>query len=63
MFSLGDVIHFYSSEAFKEKFHICISLENHFLFLNSRVLTKDSGELFGVAGEDCGVLQVVQQAQ
>jgi len=35
MFSLGDVIHFYSNEAGKDKFHLCISLENHFVFLNS----------------------------
>ena len=28
-----------------------------------RVLTKDSSYLFGVAGEGCGLLQVVQQAQ
>ena len=28
-----------------------------------RVLTKGSSELFGIGGEVCGVLQVVQQSQ
>lgn len=35
MFSIGDVIRFHSSQAGKEKFHTCISLEHHFIFLNS----------------------------
>lgn len=35
MFTVGDVIRFYSDEAEKQKYHLCISFENHFLFLNS----------------------------
>ena len=35
MFSPGDVIHFYSREAAKDKYHLCISFDGHFLFLNS----------------------------
>ncbi len=32
-------------------------------YLATRVLTRGSGELFGVCGKGCGVLQVVQQPQ
>lgn len=35
MFSPGEVIHFWSDEAGKRKYHLCISLNGHFLFLNS----------------------------
>lgn len=35
MFALGDVIRFYSIEAGKNKYHLCISLDGHYIFLNS----------------------------
>lgn len=35
MFSVGDVIGFWSAEAGKTKFHLCISLDGHYLFVNS----------------------------
>ena len=35
MFSVGDVVGFFSEEAGKDKYHLCISFEGHFLFLNS----------------------------
>lgn len=35
MFSPGDVIGFWSEEAGKRKYHLCISLDGHFLFVNS----------------------------
>jgi hypothetical protein len=35
MFSVGDVIGFWSAEARKPKFHLCISLDGHYLFVNS----------------------------
>jgi len=38
MFNIGDVICFYSDEAGKRKFHLCISINGHYLFLNSAKL-------------------------
>jgi len=35
MFAPGDVIGFWSEEAGKRKFHLCISLDGHFVFLSS----------------------------
>lgn len=35
MFSIGDVIKFRSDVVGKKKYHLCISFENHFLFINS----------------------------
>jgi len=35
MFSPGDVILFWSDEAGKPKFHLCISLSGHFLYVNT----------------------------
>lgn len=35
MFQPGDVIWFRSSEANKPKYHLCVSLGGHYLFLNS----------------------------
>src|SRR5712692_11820290 len=35
MFSPGDVVWFLSGKANKPKFHLCISREGHFLFINS----------------------------
>jgi hypothetical protein len=36
MFSVGDVIGFYSRAAGKHKFHLCISLNGHYLFVNTQ---------------------------
>jgi hypothetical protein len=35
MFSTGDVVSFFSEEAEKRKFHLCISVGGYFLFINS----------------------------
>lgn len=35
MFRIGDVVRFESVVAGKRKFHLCVSLQNHFIFLNS----------------------------
>jgi len=35
MFGVGDVIAFESVEAGKRKFHLCISFDGHYLFINS----------------------------
>lgn len=35
MFNPGDVIHFYSQVAGKPKWHLCVSLDGCFLFINS----------------------------
>jgi hypothetical protein len=35
MFNIGDVVAFDSIEAGKRKFHLCISLNGHYLFINS----------------------------
>ncbi len=35
MFAIGDVIKFRSDVVGKKKYHLCISFENHFLFINS----------------------------
>lgn len=35
MFAPGDVIGFWSEESGKRKFHLCISLDGHFIFLSS----------------------------
>lgn len=35
MFSVGNVIEFWSIEAGKPKYHLCISLDGHYLFVNS----------------------------
>ena len=40
MFSPGDVISFHSLEAGKWKHHLCISLNGHFLFINSPKIGK-----------------------
>ena len=44
MFALGDVIRFASIEAGKVKYHLCISLEGHFLFINSPKLITYPGD-------------------
>lgn len=35
MFRIGEVVGFRSAEVGKHKFHLCVSHEGHFLFLNS----------------------------
>lgn len=35
MFKIGDVVRFESAFAGKRKFHLCVSLQNQFIFLNS----------------------------
>ena len=35
MFNPGDIVAFHSTVAGKRKYHLCISLNGHFLFLNS----------------------------
>jgi hypothetical protein len=35
VFRIGDVVGFESAEAGKHKFHLCVSHEGHFIFLNS----------------------------
>lgn len=35
MFALGDVIRFYSAAACKQKYHLCIGLNGHYLLINS----------------------------
>ena len=35
MFAIGDVIKFRSDVVGKKKYHLCISFDNHFLFINS----------------------------
>jgi hypothetical protein len=35
VFELGDVVRFESAVAGKRKFHLCVSLQNQFIFLNS----------------------------
>jgi hypothetical protein len=44
MFNVGDVVIFESIEAGKHKFHICISLNDHFLYLNSPKKTVYPGD-------------------
>ena len=46
MFRLGDVIRFQSIEANKVKFHLCISLDGHYLFINSPKLTSYPGDYY-----------------
>lgn len=31
----GDVVRFYSNDVGKTKYHLCLSIDNHFIFLNS----------------------------
>lgn len=35
MFQPGDVVHLYSVIAGKPKYHLCVSINGHFLFINS----------------------------
>lgn len=35
MFAPGDIVRFYSEIAGKRKYHLCLSLHGHFLFINS----------------------------
>lgn len=35
MFAVGDVVAFWSTEAKKRKYHLCISFGGHYLFINS----------------------------
>lgn len=35
MFNPGDIVGFYSPEAGKHKFHLCISVNGHYVFVNS----------------------------
>jgi hypothetical protein len=35
MFAVGDVVAFWSTEAKKRKYHLCISFNGHYLFINS----------------------------
>jgi hypothetical protein len=35
MFVPGDIVGFYSPEARKHKYHLCISIDGHYIFLNS----------------------------
>lgn len=44
MFALGDVIRFASIEAGKTKYHLCISLDGNFLFINSPKSTSYPGD-------------------
>jgi hypothetical protein len=44
MFGTGDVIAFWSDEAGKRKYHLCISLDGHYVFLNSPKVTAYPGD-------------------
>jgi len=46
MFSPGDVVRFYSYVAGKAKYHLCISLRGHFLFVNSPKSKTFRGDFF-----------------
>lgn len=46
MFNLGDVIRFVSIEAGKVKYHLCISLDGHYLFMNSPKVISYPGDYF-----------------
>lgn len=35
MFRVGEVVGFYSDTAGKRKYHLCVSIDDHFIFLNS----------------------------
>jgi hypothetical protein len=45
MFNVGDVVRCWSDTAGKKKYHLCISLAGHFLFLNSPKKTSYPGDL------------------
>lgn len=44
MFKTGDVVRFNSDSAGKVKFHLCISVDNHFIFLNSPKIRSFAGD-------------------
>ena len=44
MFAAGDVIAFESIEAGKRKYHLCISLDGHYVFLNSPKVLVYAGD-------------------
>jgi hypothetical protein len=45
MFSVGDVIELWSIEAGKPKYHLCISLDGHYLFVNSPKFRTYPGDM------------------
>lgn len=45
MHNPGDVVLFWSADAGKEKFHLCISLDRKYLFLNSPKARRYEGDL------------------
>jgi hypothetical protein len=51
MFNIGDVIRFHSSEAGKRKFHLCISMNGQYLFLNSAKLKSYPSDYIVPASE------------
>ena len=54
MFAVGDVIAFWSDDAGKRKYHLCISFDGHFIFLNSPKHKSYPGDMFVPCKEiDC----------
>lgn len=44
MFALGDVLRFHSIEAGKTKYHLCISFDGNYLFINSPNMVSYPGD-------------------
>jgi hypothetical protein len=51
MFQTGDVIEFYSNEAEKKKYHLCISLNSQFIFINSPKCVSYPGDFITPASD------------
>lgn len=57
MFSIGDVVSFYSEKAKKRKYHLCISVGGYFLFINSPKPYRDLLTDFKVDASDLPFLE------
>lgn len=51
MFNIGDVVYFFSDEAEKKKYHLCVSFDGHYLYINSPKLRSYPGDFIFPSSE------------